>query len=130
MAIHKKVPDHTHPGEAKHLVLPAFSYQPTDELAQLVIDAWANPGSLLDRDPKTKLPTKGAVDEATRRINAAGFDLTRAVVITEAEHDNDYIMQSDDEIVFVLPNKNRIKAAPPHLTETAKLLMACTPNGI
>jgi hypothetical protein len=130
MAIHKRVPDHTHPGEEKHLVLPAFSFQPTDELAQLVIDAWAKPGALLERDPKTKLPTKAAVDEATRRVNAAGFDLTRAVVITEAEHDNDYIMQSDDEIVFVLPNKSRMKKAPPHLMETAKLLMACTPNGI
>jgi hypothetical protein len=130
MAIHKKLPDHTHPGEDKHLVLPAFSFQPTDELAQLVIDAWANPGKLLQRDPKTNLPTKAAVQEATRRVNAAGFDLTRAVVITEVEHDNDYIMQSDNEIVFVLPNKNRMKAAHPHLMETAKLLMACTPNGI
>jgi len=130
VAIHKKVPDRKHPGKVKHLVLPAFSFQPSDELAQLVLDAWANPGPLLDRDPKTKLPTKGAVAEATRRVNTAGFDLTRAVIITEAEHDNDYIMQSDDEIVFVLPNKNRIKAAPPHLIETAKLLMACTPNGI
>lgn len=130
MPIHKKVADPAHPGEEKHLVLPAFSFQPTDELAQLVIDAWAKPGSLLDRDPKTKLPTKRAVAEATRRINAAGFDLTRAVIITEAEHDSDYIMQSDDEIVFVLPNKSRMKAAHPHLIETAKLLMACTPNGI
>jgi hypothetical protein len=130
MAIHKKVKDRAHPGEEKHLVLPAFSYQPTDELAQLVIDAWANPGVLLQRDAKTNLPTKAAVAEATKRVNAAGIDLKRAVVITEEEHDSDYIMQSDDEIVFVLPNKNRVKAAPPHLMETAKLLMACTPNGI
>jgi hypothetical protein len=130
MAIHKKVKDHAHPGQEKHLVLPAFSYQPTDDLAQLVIDAWANPGVLLQRDPKTLLPTKAAVAEATKRVNAAGIDLKRAVVITEEEHDNDYVMQSDDEIVFVLPNKDRVKAAPPHLMETAKLLMACTPNGI
>jgi hypothetical protein len=56
--------------------------------------------------------------------------LTRAVVITEAEHDNDYIMQSDDEIVFVLPNQNRVTAAPKNLLDTAQLLMGCTPNGI
>ena len=130
MPIHKKVPDHTHPGEEKHLVLPAFSFQPTDELAQLVIDAWTNPGSLLDRDPKTKLPTKRAVAEATRRVNAAGLDLTRAVIITEAEHDNDYLMQSDDEIVFVLPNKKRMAAPAANLLDTAKLLMGCTPNGV
>ncbi len=114
MAIHKKV---TYPekGEAKHLVLPAFSFQPTDSLAQVIIDAWNNKtlrDQLLARDPKTKLPTQAAVQAATKRITAAGYDLTRAVVITEAEHDNDYVMQSDDEIVFVLPNKTRITAAP------------------
>ena len=75
-------------------------------------------------------PTKAAVADATRRVNEAGFDLTRAVVITEAEHDSDYVMQSDDEIVFVLPNKDRLKKPPTNLLDTAKLLMACTPNGI
>ena len=132
MAIHKKV---TYPdkGETKHLVLPAFSFQPTDALAQVIIDAWNNKtlrDQLLDRDLKTKLPTQGAVQAATKRITAAGYDLKRAVVITEAEHDNDYIMQSDDEIVFVLPNHTRITAAPANLLDTAKLLMGCTPNGI
>ena len=130
MAVHKKVQDPAHPGEEKHLVLPAFSFLPTDALAQVVVDAWHNPGHLLDRDPHSKLPTKNAVQEATKRINSAGYDLTRAVVITEDEHDSDYIMQSDDEIVFVLPNKNRIKASPSNLLDTAKLLMGCTPNGI
>ena len=75
-------------------------------------------------------PDRGGRSGATRKVNAAGFDLTRAVVITEAEHDSDYIMQSDDEIVFVLPDKKRVNAAPHHLLDTAKLLMACTPNGI
>jgi hypothetical protein len=130
MAILKPVPDPNHPGQAKHLVLPAFSFEPTDGLAQLIINAWANPGHLLDRDPGTKLPTQGAVDDATARVNAAGFDLARAVVITEAEHDNDYVMQSDDEIVFVLPDQDRVTGAPRNLLDTAKLLMACTPNGI
>jgi hypothetical protein len=75
------------------------------------------------------LPTDGAIADATKRINEAGFDLSRAVVITEKEHDNDYIMQSDDEIAFVLPDKSRIKHGK-HLLQTAELLMACTPNGI
>jgi hypothetical protein len=127
MAIHKKVKDRS--GKTKHLVLPAFSFEPTDGLAQLIVDAWANPGKLLQRNPKTHLPTAEAVKEATTRVKRAGFDLTRAVVITEAEHDNDYIMQSDNEIVFVLPNKNRVKT-PVNLLDTAKLLMGCTPNGI
>jgi hypothetical protein len=71
------------------------------------------------------------VNDATTKVKAAGFDLTRAVVITEAEHDSDYVMQSDDEIVFVLPNKNRVgSVSSKNILETAKLLMACTPNGI
>lgn len=125
MAIHKKVK-----GKKEHLVLPAFAFEPTDGLAQLIIDAWANPGRLLERDKKTKLPTKRAVQEATARIKKAGYDLTRAVVITEKEHDNDYLMQSDDEIVFVLPNKKRMAAPAANLLDTAKLLMGCTPNGV
>ena len=125
MAIHKKVK-----GKKKHLVLPAFGFEPTDGMAQMIIDAWANPGHLLERDPKTKLPTKRAVQDATGRIQKAGYDLERAVVITEAEHDSDYIMQSDNEIVFVLPNKNRVAAPATNLLDTAKLLMGCTPNGV
>ena len=123
MAIHKKV-------GAKHLVLPAFAFEPTDALAKMVVDAWANPGNLLDRDPQTHLPTAGAVKDATARVKEAGYDLERAVVITEAEHDSDYVMQSDNEIVFVLPNKNRIASPPTNLLDTAKLLMGCTPNGV
>ncbi len=130
MAIHKKVPDRTRLGEQKHLVLPAFSFQPTDALAQLIVNAWANPGHLLERDPHTLLPTARAVQEATTRVKQAGYDLDRAVVITEAEHDNDYIMQSDNEIVFVLPNKSRVATPSTNLLDTAKLLMGCTPNGI
>jgi hypothetical protein len=129
MAVKRQVPDPDHPGQTKQLVMPAFSFGPNKALAQLIVDAWLDPGKLLDRDPNTRLPTKDAVTEATARVNEAGFDLSRAVVITEAEHNNDYIMQSDDEIVFVLPDKSRIKHGT-HLLQTAELLMGCTPNGI
>jgi len=76
------------------------------------------------------------VTTATKAVNKlAGLTLKRAVVITEAEHDSHYTMQDEDEVVFVLPNETRKPApapAPTHaqLLETAKLLMACTPNGI
>ena len=133
MAIHKRVDDLAHPGQKKHLVLPAFAFEPTDGLAQLIVDIWGDSkleAKLLERDRKTNLPTAGAVKEATARVKRAGFDLTRAVVITEAEHDSDYIMQSDDEIVFVLPSKKRVASPAANLLDTAKLLMACTPNGI
>jgi hypothetical protein len=133
MAIHKRVDDPAHPGQKKHMVLPAFGFEPTDGLAQLIVDIWGDSkleAKLMERDRKTRLPTQGAVREATTRVKRAGYDLTRAVIITEAEHDSDYIMQSDDEIVFVLPNKKRVASPAANLLDTAKLLMACTPNGI
>ena len=67
----------------------------------------------------------------------AHLELKSVVVITEAEHDDDYTMQDNDEVVFVLPNSSRPIAIPAFgqpvpaaLLETAKMLMACTPNGI
>ena len=160
MAIIKPVPDKSSGtlGATKHLVLPAFSFA-TDSaaalaLANMIIDAWGNVmftyttggasvtkplgDNLRDRNPLTHLPTQNAIDCATQRVQAAGFDnLARAVVITEAEHDNDYVLQSDDEIAFVLPDPTRAIPPPPYptpystpLLDTAKLLMACTPNGI
>jgi hypothetical protein len=153
MAIVKKVSDLNHPSEKKHLVLPAFSFATDDasatNLANMIIDAWNNvpftftpPGgvpttvplgaTLVQRDAN-KLPTLLAKQTALARVQQAGFaNLTGAVVITEVEHDNNYIMQSDNEIVFVLPDQNRVTLAPagPTLLDTAKLLLACTPNGI
>jgi hypothetical protein len=132
MAIRKKVKRRRGQGNTatdEDLTLPVFSYPPTNALAQVVLDAWANPGDLFKRDGRGN-PTNAAVAEATNRIRAAGFDLERAVIISEAEHDDDYTMQDDKEVVFVLPNFNRVKNNPANLLETAKLLMACTPNGI
>jgi hypothetical protein len=45
------------------------------------------------------------------------------------EHDNDHEMVEDNEVVFVLPKETRAFNGG-LLLETAKLLMACTPNGI
>jgi hypothetical protein len=40
-------------------------------------------------------------------------------------------MRRHNEVVFVLPNRDRAKAMPVNsLLTTAKLLMAATPNGI
>jgi hypothetical protein len=87
---------------------------------------------VLERTAKG-VPTAGAVNKATDLVNTeTGMKLKRAVIITEEEHDNDYTMQSDDEVVFVLPNESRIVAGATQseLLESAKMLMACTPNGI
>lgn len=114
--------------------MPVFAYGPNDGLAQIIVDAWSHPNFqslLLDRDKTNpKIPTAAAVQAATLAVNAAGFNLTRAVVISESEHDNDYEMVEDNEVVFVLPNGNRVFPSGRSLLDTAKLLMACTPNGI
>jgi hypothetical protein len=105
-----------------------FSYT-SDVLAKLVVDAWndnALKQKLLNHDDQ------GAVrDELASR----GVFLRHPVVLTEAEYNSGWQQDDDDEVVLVLPNEARkIPAAggtPPFtLIETAKLLMAVTPNGI
>jgi hypothetical protein len=148
MAIIKKVKDAEHPKEQKHLVLPAFSFATNSTmagaLAQMIVDAWTNGPfasggvnvpqlgtALLQRDSTTLLPTPLATQTATAYVQQAGLDLTGVVVISEAEHDNDYIMQSGDEIVLVLPDQNRVTSVTAaNILQTAEFLMACTPNGI
>ena len=117
------------------ITTPSFSFAPNDGLAEMIVEAWANKDirkQLLERNPKnSQIPSDAAVQLATSWVNTLGFNLKRAVVISEAEHDNDYIMQKPEEVVFVLPDRKRLGMAPSgSLLSTAKLLMACTPNGI
>ena len=128
-----------------------FSFPPDAKLADVIVDAWLNKpapytkpdgtviqvpfgDTVLERNPKGN-PTKKALQVATTRIRALGVDLKSAVIISEDEHDNDYYLDAD-EVVFVLPDPDRLDPAPSstsspqRLTDTAKLLMACTPNGI
>ena len=112
--------------------VPTFGFD-SSELAELIVQAWTDDKfreKLLERDAQKKV-TPAASKAATDAVNARGFNLKRAVVITENEHDRHYRMQSPDEVVFVLPDVERIanpKTGP--LLETARLLMTCTPNGI
>ena len=114
------------------VTMPAFSFSPNDGLAAMIVEAWANEDfrkQLLQRSGTTVTPA--AVQLATSSVNARGFNLKRAVVISEKEHDANYTMQAPDEVVFVLPDNTRLGFAPSKsLLDTAKLLMACTPNGI
>jgi hypothetical protein len=101
-----------------------FAFQPSDSLAQMIVDAWVDKGfrdELLN--PKN----------AKKLLAERGIYLEQPVVITEEEYNNHYEMKSDKEVIFVLPDKRRADLSPPkHMTllETARLLMACTPNGI
>ena len=107
------------------LKLADFSYQ-NDEIAAMIVTAWTNAtfrNGLL----------QGSI--ATRKTNAQNalaalanpIGLTSAIVLSEAEYDAGWEADDDNEVVFVLPNPPRQTGN--HL-ETAKLLMACVPNGI
>ena len=56
------------------------------------------------------MATAAAVDQATAAINAAApnYNFVRAVIIKEEEHDAGYTMETENDVVFVLPNKGRI----------------------
>ena len=127
MAIHRKRND------GKPVPQPDFAYYPTDALAGIVGKAWTDQDfqDLLLERHGTKV-TDAAADTARNALADAGYFLTRAVVITEDEYDNDYQAQQHDEVVFVLPNAGRVPSGlgSKKLLETAKLLMAATPNGI
>jgi hypothetical protein len=138
VAIIKKVKDKRGGPAGKDstaVTMPSFSYA-ADELANVIVMLWANQNNIRDDVMKRDkgVPTQDAVKKATDLINSeANLALRRAVIISEEEHDGDYTMQDDDEVVFVLPNEHRVVragASAGDINNTAKILMACTPNGI
>jgi hypothetical protein len=122
------------------MTVPEFAMPPdaVPGIAQVIVNAWNSDASLdkiLKREtsgPNKGMATQEAVDQATKAINEASpkFNLKRAVIISEDEHDSGYTMQTENDVVFVLPNKDRADLTGANLLNTAKLLMACTPNGI
>jgi hypothetical protein len=100
-----------------------FSYE-NDSLAEMIVTAW-NDASFAQKLTDHTHPAFAKTELANR-----GVYLTDPQVLTEDEYFNTgWQKTSDDEVVFVLPNKSRATLGKP-LLETAKLLMACTPNGI
>lgn len=99
-----------------------FSYT-SDALAQLIVDAWTD-----------KAFEKRALDKRHAKAVLAerGVYLKRPHIITEETYRKGHTCKDPDEVVLVLPNKPRVGKPPAghSLLETAKLLMAVTPNGI
>ena len=104
----------------------------SDSLAQIIVDAWNDDGAGGFQERLLTREANGTAPNAKAALAARGFFLANPVVITEAEYNNGFHMQDPNGVVFVLPNQPRIVAPPSgqSLLETAKLLMACTPNGI
>jgi hypothetical protein len=111
---------------AKTVQVADFSYYPNDSLAQMIVDAW------VDADFKNLLLTPGNAKTlfATRGFYWNGTMKT-PVVISEDQYNAGHALNDPDhEIVFVLPNHNGTCPPGQSLLDTARLLMAATPNGI
>jgi hypothetical protein len=109
-------------GQDERAAVADFSYQ-NDALAQMIVDAWVR------ADFESELLKKA---NARTLLAQRGIFLQNPVIISEAEYRSDsYTKDFDDEVVFVLPARERVDMRRPEsLLETARLLMACVPNGI
>ncbi len=107
-----------------------FSYQ-NDVLAQLIVDMWTGTHFDLITPP---LDYTGRSTRAKTALEDRGIYLAYPIVITEDEYDDGFSLANAglsaiDGVVLVLPRKTRVTPGTP-LLETAKMLMAVTPNGI
>ena len=98
-----------------------FSYPPSDSLAQMIVEAW------VDEKFRAKLMDRKTTKEL---LAARGLFLQNPVVITEDAYYDGYTMKDKNEVVFVLPQKPGECPKGQNLLETARFLMAITPNGI
>jgi hypothetical protein len=104
------------------------SYQ-NDKLALIIARAWIN-----NNNYTGDLTNHNSSFAKNQLENVAGLKLNNPVVLTETEYDQGWQMGSDDEVVLVLPDVARVNKTGSDtentLLETAKMLMACVPNGI
>ena len=115
-----------------------FSYQ-SDALAQLIVEMWLGlHGNLITPSgPRVTTPQYQARMTAAKAVLAArGIYLELPIVITEDEFEDGFSLADaglspTNGVVFVLPRNTRPTTfGGPPLLETAKMLMAITPNGI
>jgi hypothetical protein len=104
-----------------------FSYQ-NDVLAQLIVEMWGGSHVAL-----ITAATIAARSAAAKQVLAdRGIYLEQPIVLTELEYDSGFSLADaglPSAVVFVVPDQSRATTGKP-LLETAKLLMAVTPNGI
>ena len=106
-----------------------FSYQ-NDALADLIVEAWTEKSfhDDLTKQSNTEAQRSQAAKDA---LDDRGIHMTKPIVITEDEYYQGYTMADKAGVVFVLPDAARADiGSGSSLLEVAKLLMACTPNGI
>jgi hypothetical protein len=116
---------------AKTLQVADFSYAPNDSLAQMIVDAWCD-------ENFRRLLLEGGTEHRKKAAKALfgsrGFfwNKTRKmpIVISESEYNEGWTLSDPNEICFVLPDHDGTCPPGQNLLETARLLMAATPNGI
>lgn len=120
-----------------------FSYE-SDALAQLIVEMWLNQhGDLITpaiTSPPNQQDCRTRAAAAKTTLAAFGIHLEQPFVVTEAEYEAGVSLEDcglPSAVVLVVPDVRRATpavAAPPAgafaLVETAKMLMAVTPNGI
>ena len=116
-----------------------FSYE-SDALAQLIVEIWLGQhGNLISPSGAGTTPTQYQARSAAAKttLAACGIYLEEPIVLSEAEYSNGFSLADaglpTSSVVFVVPDTSRATTtlgAPPALLETAKMLMAVTPNGI
>ena len=116
--------------------LADFSYQNDDIAKEIIVKAWgdlfSSPRCWEIKHQDTATTSGDYCPHHCRRNGASALPikpvtLKSAIVLTEAEYDDGWDSDDPDQVVFVLPNRSR---ATGNLLETAKMLMACVPNGI
>jgi len=112
--------------------LADFSYSSTEIADKIIVRAWTNAGfrdGLVADAPNSTVTMDQRITNARNALQALNppINLTNPIVLTEVEYDQGWEMDNDDQVVFVLPKMSR---QANDLLETAKLLMACVPNGI
>jgi hypothetical protein len=114
--------------ERKKVKVIDVTYQ-SEDLARMIVEAWTDEDFFKDL-------TEGSWTERSNHAKQALADrdifLSKAAVITEKEYKDGHDCDDPEDIVLVLPNFDRVGSVSEGKTllETAKLLMALTPNGI
>jgi len=110
-----------------------FSYQ-NDSLADLIVECWTVAATLNNLTTGTFAARSTAAKTA---LAARGIYLDHPIVLTEKEYEDGFSLADaglppEEGLVFVLPRVERATTTAPRppLLETAKMLMAVTPNGI
>lgn len=108
-----------------------FSYS-SDALAQLVVECWLGQHTELTDTTRTAVQRAAS---AKGILQTKGIFLEQPIVLSEQEYTDGFSLADANlpsAVVLVVPARERatIIGTPPILLETAKMLMAVTPNGI